>query len=316
MTADPAPQMFINVHGDILPAAEAKVSAMDHGFLYGDTVYETLRTFERVPFLLGRHLRRLERSTERIFMPLPLGRPELEAEVLRSVKEVPIDGDVMIRLVISRGVGPPGLDIELCTQPSYLVYVSRLTPANVPPEADATQGGGGVPVVISKTRRNSPRAVDPSVKSGNFLNNILAYKDAHDVGAYEAILCTAEGFLAEGATSNLFVVKDDFVWTPRSEGILAGITRAVVFEEARAAGASIGETNIAPETLFAADEVFLSSSVRGIVPVSRVNDGVVGSGERGPVTHRLQQLYNTRMERECRTQSGTGSGFKGQGSGS
>lgn len=286
-----------------MPAEEAKVSAMDHGFLYGDSVYETVRTYQRAPFLLARHLDRLQRSLERIFLPLSISRRDLEEEILRTIAEVPIQGELVVRIVVSRGVGPIGLDFTACEEPLFLIYVSELTPAQVPADADPRRGGGGVSVVISKTRRNSPRALDPSIKSGNFLNNILAYKDARDAGAHEAILCTAEGYLAEGTTSNVFVVKNDFIWTPKPEGILDGITRAVLFEESRAAGVAIGETNIPPEALFTADEAFITSSIKGIVPVVRVNGRRIGSGRRGPMTLRLQELYEARMERECRSGS-------------
>ena len=297
------PRVFVNVQGDILPAEEAKIGVLDHGFLYGDSVYETVRTYRRVPFLLGRHLDRLQRSMDRIFLPLPLGRSDLESEVFRSIEEVPFDGEIVLRIVISRGPGPVGLDIRLCQDPLFLVYVIELTEGLVPEASDPRGPGLGVSAVISKIRRNSPRALDPSIKSGNFLNNVLAFKDARDAGAHEAILCTPDGYLAEGTTSNLFVVKDGLIWTPRREGILDGITRAVVFEEARADGQSIGETNIPPEALFSADEAFITSSVKGIVPITLVNGQVVGRGRRGPITHRLQQLYEERMERECSTPS-------------
>jgi branched-chain amino acid aminotransferase len=277
---------------------------MDHGFLYGDSVYETVRTYRRVPFLLSRHLDRLQRSLDRVFLPLPLSRKELEAEVLRTVREVPIAGDLVLRIVVSRGIGAIGLDVNLCEEPCYLIYALELANA-VPPQADPDSDGSAVRVVISKVRRNSPRALDPSIKSGNFLNNILAFKEACDASAYEALLCTSDGYLAEGTTANVFVAKDGFVWTPRSWGILDGITRAVVFEEAEAAGIQIGETNIPPEALFSADEIFLSSSVKGIVPVGSVNDrpigkdGLGGVGRRGPLTLELQRRYRARMEREC-----------------
>ena len=300
MVASRAPRVFVNVQGRISRAEEAKVSAMDHGFLYGDSVYETVRTLNRVPFLLGRHLDRLQRSMDRIFLTLPMRRRELDKELLRSIKDVPIEGEMIVRIVLSRGVGPLGLDITLCDSPCYLFYLIELVPGMVPDAAEPGGAGGGVAVVISKIRRNSPRALDPSIKSGNFLNNILGYKDARDAQAHEAILCTAEGYLAEGSTSNVFVVKNELLWTPRAEGILDGITRAVIFEEANTAGLSIGETNIPPEALFSADEAFITSSVKGIVPVTKVNDKILGSGRRGPITHQLQELYQRRMEDECR----------------
>ena len=292
-------RVFVNVGGEIADAKQATVPAMDHGFLYGDSVYETVRTFSGVPFLLGRHLDRLQRSLDRVFLTLPLGREKFEQEIQRTLRDVPLDGDVGFRVVISRGVGPIGLDLTLCEPPRFLIYVFELPADVVLPEAQPESDGRGVLVVISKTRRNSPLALDPAIKSGNFLNNIFAYKEACDAGAHDALFCSSDGYLAEGTTSNVFVVKDEFVWTPHQYGILDGITRAVVFEEAEAGGISLGETNIPPEALFSADEVFLTSSLKGIVPVTAVNDSCVGTGRRGPITRRLQQLYARRAQQEC-----------------
>ncbi len=292
-------RIFVNVHGKLTPVEEARISPLDHGFLYGDSVYETIRTFHRRPFLLGRHLDRLQRSLDRIFLPLPLTRKALEEEILRSIEKVPIEADIGARIVISRGVGPIGLDVSKCLEPGYLIYVFELAPDAVPPESFPDSSGGGCAVVVSKTRRNSPRALDPAIKSGNFLNNILAYKDAIDAGAQEAILCNMEGYLAEGTTSNVFVAKNDLVWTPNPFGILDGITRGVLFEEAPKVGVRIGETNIPPEALFSADEVFITSSIKGVLPVTRVNGRAVGAGTRGPITRKLQEAYLARVEREC-----------------
>ncbi len=316
------PRVFVNIQGDLTPAEEARVSAMDHGFLYGDSVYETVRTFGGELFLLDRHLDRLQRSLDRVFLPLPVSRMELEREVHRTVRDVPFPGEMMVRIVVSRGVGPVGLDVELCREPCFMIYAIDLAGA-IPPQSDPTfEGDGegrvdGVRVVISKVRRNSPRALDPSIKSGNFLNNILAFKEARDAGAHEALLCTADGYLAEGTTANVFVIRSGLIWTPRSWGILDGITRAVLFEEANAAGIPIGETNIPPEALFTADEVFITSSVKGVVPVGCVNDRSVGEvmfggiGQRGPLTHELQRLYLARMEKECAASAAARSASEG-----
>lgn len=291
-------RVYINVQGTLTPAEEARISPLDHGFLYGDSVYETIRTFDRRLFLLGRHLDRLQRSLDRIFLELPMSRRELESEVTRSIEESPISGDVGVRIVISRGVGPIGLDVTKCPRAGYMIYVFELAADAVPRQGFPDSDGSGFAVVISKIRRNSPRALDPAIKSGNFLNNILAFKDARDAGAQEALLCNMEGYLAEGTTSNVFVAKNDLVWTPHAFGILDGITRAVVLEEATAAGIRIGETNIPPEALFSADEVFITSSIRGVVPVTSVNGRPIGTGSRGPITRRLQELYLGRVARE------------------
>lgn len=298
-------KLFVNIQGEILPAESATVNAMDHGFLYGDSVYETIRTFEKIPFLLGRHLDRLQRSLGKIFLEMPCSRDELERQIQKTIDEIPIDTDLIMRIVVSRGVGPIGLDIGTCSQPRYMIYAMELTPDSIPEEADPDRGGGGVHIVVSKVRRNSPRALDPCIKSGNFLNNILAFKEARDARAHDAVLCTSDGYLAECTTANIFLVKDGFIWTPRAWGILDGITRAVLFEEAESAGIPIGETDIPPEALFNADEVFITSSVKGVVPVCLANGRGIGpegdsGGARGPITRQLQRLYQERMEKESR----------------
>jgi len=297
-------QIFVNIQGEIQPAESASVNVMDHGFLYGDSVYETIRTYRKVPFLLARHIDRLQRSLGRIYLEMPCSRADLESQVQKTIDAVPVEGDLILRIVVSRGVGPIGLDLGTCTQPRYMIYAMELTPDSIPEEAMPDRGGGGVHVVVSKVRRNSPRALDPSIKSGNFLNNILAYKEARDARAHEAVLCTSDGYIAECTTSNIFLVKDGLIWTPRPWGILDGITRAVLFEEAEAAGIPISETDIPPEALFNADEVFITSSVKGVVPVCMVNGRGVGvtretdKGRRGPMTHTIQKLYQARMENE------------------
>jgi len=294
-------QMVINVGGAIGSAAEARIPAMDHGFLYGDSVYETVRTYGGVPFLLERHLDRLQRSLDRVFISLPLSRNELRSEIGKTIQAYwtayAAGEDVAVRVVISRGPGPIGLDFALCERSGYLIYVFQL------PRLSGTLYESGVPVVISKIRRNHPRALDPGIKSGNFLNNILAYKDAKDAEAYEALILNADGYLAEGTTSNVFVVKDGLVWTPHPYGILDGITRGVVFEEAREAGIPVGETNIPPEALFLADEAFVTSSLKAVLGISRVNGRPVGEGRPGPITRRIEDLYMARVDRECRGQT-------------
>jgi branched-chain amino acid aminotransferase len=293
------PTVHVNVNGRITPAAEAMVPAMDHGFLYGDSVYETVRTFDRVPFLLGPHLERLERSMARIDLAPPLSRVALEREIQRTISEVPIRGDVAVRIVISRGRGPIGLVLDVCREPSWVIYVIELIDGPTTAWSEPDGPDGGIAVVVSSVRRNSPRALDPAIKSGNFLNNILAFRDATRAGAQEAILCSAEGFLAEGTTSNVFLVSHGVIETPRDEGILDGITRTVLFEEARAAGCRIVQKDLLPSALFTADEAFITSSIRGVLPIAKADGRAVGAGKRGPVTLELQRLYRARVEREC-----------------
>jgi branched-chain amino acid aminotransferase len=291
-----AEEILVNHNGTILPAGEATVPAMDHGFLYGDSVYETLRTFHGRLFLIEPHLDRLLRSLEQISLALPAPREELRRAVERTVgvfRERHPGCDLSLRLVVTRGIGPIGLDITLCDQPRYLIYAFAL------PRLPAEYYAQGIRVVVSRVRRNHPSALDPRIKSGNFLNNILAYQDARRTGAHEALLLSADGYVAEGTTSNVFLVRGGGIQTPSAFGILDGITRQVILEEARSAGLPVEEGRIPAERLLECDEAFITSSVRGVVPVTRINDSVVGDGEPGPVTQRVMQIYDARVAREC-----------------
>ncbi|MEM7263262.1 MAG: aminotransferase class IV [Planctomycetota bacterium] len=292
-------RIFVNVGGTLSSAEDAVISALDHGFLFGDSVYETVRTFDRVPFLLEEHLDRLGRSMDRLFLSWPVPRDELRSEVLRTIEASPFDTEVRVRIVVSRGVGPFGLDIDKCRDPLFVIYLSELAEGAIPASASADGPDDGLPVVFSSVTRNSPDALDPSIKSGNFLNNILAFRDAKAAGAHEAILCRADGTIAEGTTSNVFMVKDGVLATPRCEGILEGITRAVILAEARDDGIPVEEREIAPEEFLNADEAFISSSVRGIVPISQVGETSIADGRRGPITRRLQALYQKRVDESC-----------------
>lgn len=291
-------RILVNHNGTIQPADEAVVPAMDHGFLYGDSVYETLRTYQGRPFLLERHLDRLWRSLDRISLSPPCTRAELREELHRTFEAFHeavsgADPELACRLVVTRGVGPIGLDVTHCVEPRFLIYTFAVRSL---PESYLRDG---IAIVVSKIRRNHPSALDPSIKSGNFLNNILAYDDARETGAQEALLLNAEGYVAEGTTSNVFVVDRGFVRTPGAFGILDGITRAVVLEECRREGIPVEEGRISAEQLLGVEEAFITSSVRGIVPVTRINGQVVGDGAVGSRTREILRLYEERIAREC-----------------
>jgi len=293
-------RILINNNGSLQAAADALVPAMDHGFLYGDSVYETLRTYQGKPFMLGEHMDRLERSVGRIDLSLPCRRHEIENEILRSTTaysekhggSLDVSG-LAVRVVISRGLGPIGLDVTQCVDPRFLIYVFAV------PQLPASYYSDGISVVISKVRRNHPQALDPGIKSGNFLNNILAFKDAREANAQEAILLNAEGYVAEGTTSNVFMVTNDEIRTPITEGILSGITRAVVLDEARAASIPAEECRFTSEELVGADEAFITSSIRGVLPVTKINGLPLGDGKPGPRTRAVMELYDARVLNDC-----------------
>jgi branched-chain amino acid aminotransferase len=280
--------MSIRVHidGAVHSPEEAKVSVLDRGFLYGDSVYETIGTMYGRLFALRDHLDRLERSARRIGLRVP-PRTEIEAAIAAAVAAAG-NPETRVRVMLTRGVGKLDLDPASCDDCRLVVIAFPLGPPT-PAMFDK-----GVAVAIVSVTRNSPRAIDPAVKSGNYLNNVLALGEARRTsGAYEAILCADDGSVAEGASSNVFAVVRGDLWTPGSDvGILDGITRAKAMELARGAGITVVERRIRPDELRGADEAFLTSATRGILPIATIDGGPVGSGVPGPITKRLMALYD------------------------
>jgi branched-chain amino acid aminotransferase len=274
----------VYIDGQIMPPEEAKVSVFDRGFLYGDSVYEVTRTFSGRPFLLDEHLTRLEHSAAGIGMQPP-PREQIE-QAVRDTLRAGDNPESYIRIVLTRGEGELGLDPALADRPR-LVIIVRPTQGPDPRFLD-----DGVDVVIVNVRRNLRSAIDPNVKSGNYLNNVLALGEAKQRGGYEALMCDHEGHLAECSTSNIFLCHAGIVRTPAlAIGILDGITRRKVMQLGRAYGITIEEATLVPEDLRGAEEAFLTSSVRGILPVTRVDGKPVGDGLPGPITRRLIGLY-------------------------
>jgi branched-chain amino acid aminotransferase len=279
--------MSIRVHigGRVCRPEEAKISIFDRGFLYGDSVYETIGTFEGRLFATAEHLARLERSAARIGLRTP-PRPEIERAIEETV-EAAGNLESRVRVMVTRGAGGKiDLDPATAGDPELIVIVF---PLGAP---TAEMYAQGVSAAIVSVTRNSPQAIDPAVKSGNYLNNVLALGEARRrSGAYEAILCAADGTIAEGASSNVFAVSGGVVRTPPLDvGILDGITRAKVLELARGNGIPFEEARISPDELRAADEVFITSATRAVLPVTRLDERAVGDGAPGPVTRRLMEL--------------------------
>jgi branched-chain amino acid aminotransferase len=277
------------IDGAPVDAAQARVPVYDRGFLYGDSVYEVLRTFEGRMFELEPHLDRMEHSAAELQMKLPPRETIRRAieETLRAAGEK----NAYIRIMVTRGAGEIALDPAAADGPRLIVIVKEVTP----PPASAYQEG--VEVAIVGRSRSSPAApgqtVDPSVKSGNYLVSVLAVAEARRRGAYEAILCDGVGRITEGGSSNFFIVSGGRVQTPPlSAGLLEGITRSVVMQLCRGAGVAVDEVPLWPADMKHADEAFITSSVRGIVPVARVDGDAIGAGRPGPITTKVMALYD------------------------
>ncbi len=285
-----------NVNGRICGERDAVVSIFDHGFLFGEGVYEVVRTYNDEPFSLDRHLRRLRTSAGMIRIAVPMA----DAEMSRTIRETiaafhagPGAGlkvsDLYVRILLTRGVGDGTYDPASSPASTMVVIVKPLTPT---PPAIYEKGVG---IAVVSIVRNHPDSVNPSIKSNNLLNSALATQEAMQRGAYEALMRNHRGELAEGAQSNIFIVKaGELLTPPLAAGILAGITRELILELAPALGIPARETTLRDEDLFGADEAFLSVTTREIVPVVRVDDRAIGSGAPGPVTLRVLAEFRRR----------------------
>ena len=276
---------FASVNGAVLPAAEARVSVLDTGFTFGDSVYETLRTYGGRPFHLDRHLRRLRASADRLGIPLPPS-DEPFARDVDAVLARASNPESYVRIMLTRGVGDVSYHFDRVEGPTRVVIVKPYEP---PPERCYAEG---VPVIIASVRRNSPRALDPAIKSGNLINNILAVREAQAKGAFEPILLNEEGDVAEGASANVFIVTGGAAVTPPlGAGILPGVTRQLLIEIGRAMGVTMREETVRVADLRGADEAFITSTLKEAVPVRAVDGAPVGTGRPGPVTLRLLKAF-------------------------
>jgi branched-chain amino acid aminotransferase len=276
---------FASVNGEILPAEEARISILDNGFTFGDSVYETLRTYGTRPFQLDRHLRRLRASAARLGIGVPLGDGELRARLDELLARAG-NPESYIRLIVTRGEGDISYNFDRVKGPTVVMAVKPYQPY---PEHHYRDG---IEVIVSSIRRNHPQSLDPAIKSCNLLNNILAVREAQARGAAEALLLNHAGQVAEGASTNIFVVRSGAVLTPPLEaGILAGITRDIVLELGRRLGLPVREEGLAVADLLRADEVFLTSTTRELMPVRMVDGRTVGSGKPGPTTLRLLAAF-------------------------
>ncbi len=271
--------------GRLLEPQEAVVSVFDRGFLYGDSVYETLRTYARKPFLWDRHLRRLRTSAGGIHLDLKRSDSQLAEDVEKVIAASP-PGERYLRVMVTRGTGEMGLDLGLSNEPLHLILSLPHRPL---PEGAYREGVKGV---VAQRRRTPTEALQPQWKTGNYLNNMLALQEAREKGAFDALMLNAAGELAEGTTSNVFLVKNGHLLTPDlASGILPGVTREVVLQVAREEGIPLAENRVTLADLEAADELFLTSTLKEIVPMTWMDGRRVGEGVPGPLTLLLMNRF-------------------------
>lgn len=282
----------VNVNGTMTDERHAVISVFDHGFLYGEGVYETLRTYRQQPFLLDRHLKRLRRSASLMALKAPLTDEELADRIARTIEQAAaavVDGEWYIRVLLTRGVGDLTYDPAATPIPSVVIIVK---PLGVLPDAAYENG---VRAVISSIVRNHPDTVNPAIKANNLMNNALAMQEAVKRGAFEAIMRNHRGEIAECSTANLFIMRDgDALTPPLTAGLLPGITRELVFEIGNSAGIAVREATLRDDDLFAADEMFLTSTTREILPIVDVDGRAIGTGRPGATTRRLHSEYRRR----------------------
>jgi len=272
----------VNVNGRITPERDALISVFDHGFLYGEGIYETMRTYHRRPFLFDRHMTRLRRSARMIELPLPFTDAELAAQIAETQTAARLDGEVYIRVLVTRGIGELTYDPKATPNPSMVIIVKP----QVDPEPAAYEKG--VRVVLVDVIRNHPDSLNPMIKSNNLMNSALAMQEALKSNAFEGVMRNHRGELSECTTSNLFIVKHQVALTPPLDaGLLPGITREFLFDVGRDVGVDVREQVLRDEDLFGADEAFLTSTTREAVPIVTVNDRTIGSGKPGPITWKL-----------------------------
>jgi len=284
--------MLVYLNGRFVPKEKAVVSVFDHGFLYGDGIYETMRAYQGTIFELRQHLNRLKHSAAAISLRLPLPIEKIAEALNRSVQINKLQ-EAYIRLHISRGPGEIGLDPALCSAPTMVIVAKPFH------DYPAEHYSRGIRVAFVKTRRNHPLAIDPFIKSTNFLNNIQAKIEAIKAGAYEGIMLNWEGYVAEGTISNIGMVKKGVLCTPHLKtGILKGVTRDLVLSLAKKNHVPVREALLKPQDFLAADECFITNTTMEIMPVTRIGRKVVGKGKPGPVTTLLRQAY-AREVRRC-----------------
>ena len=278
--------MKIFIDGKYYDEREAKVSVFDHGLLYGDGIFEGIRAYHGRVFKLKEHIDRLFYSAKAILLEIPMSPAQITRAVVEVCRENKIR-DGYIRLVVTRGMGTLGLNPKGCKRPSVIIIADKIQ--LYPPEVYQR----GLDIITVPTTRNLHSALNPAIKSLNYLNNILAKIEANNGGCEEAVMLNAEGFVAECTGDNLFIVKNGALLTPPlSAGALYGITRQTVIELAEASGLKVSEPNLTRYDLFNADECFLTGTGAEIVPVAKIDGRVIGTGKPGRVTRRLEDEYH------------------------
>lgn len=284
--------LIVYLNGKFVPEEEGKISIFDHGLLYGDGVFEGLRSYNGKIFKLDEHLERLYKSGKAIALEIPLKFEELKNAVIETVRINNLR-DSYIRIVVTRGVGDLGLDPRKCKTPTIFIIASSI---QLYPESLYEKG---IDLVTVATRRNLNEALNPAIKSLNYLNNILAKIEANNAGATEGLILNQFGYVSECTGENIFIVKkDNLITPPISAGALEGITRKVVMEIGENIGLKVKEENLTRYDIYTSDECFLTGTAAEIVPVVRVDNRIIGDGKPGKITLKIRREFQIITELE------------------
>lgn len=289
--------MYVYLNDRLVPRAEAAVSVFDHGFLYGDGIYETVRAYDRVVFMLDEHIVRLYRSALLIGLTMPKDDDQIKTAIYETLDANSLK-NAYVRLTISRGFGAIGLDPDLCKKPTFVIIAEEI-------------GGypnsfyeNGIKIIVARTKRNLRDALNPQIKSLNFLNNILAKIEAREKDAYEAVMLNVSDHVAEGTVSNVFFCRDDILCTPSVEcGILDGITRKIILDLAVREGLTVKEGEFIKDDLYGANEVFITNTTMEVMPVSLVDEVKYRIGD---VAKLLQKAYREEVKAYVANMKGSG----------
>jgi branched-chain amino acid aminotransferase len=283
-------ELLIYLNGKFVPKNEARTSIYDHGFLYGDGVFEGIRAYNGRVFRLDEHLDRMYDSAKAIDLAIPLSKEEMKNAIIETLKKNKLR-DAYIRPIVTRGDGDLGLDPRKCPKPNVFIITQEWSAMY----GDLYEKGlVGVTVGI---RRNAPEALPPNIKSLNYLNNILAKIEANVKGGDEAIMIDVHGNVSEGSGDNIFIVKNHKILTPPALNNLRGITRAAAIELADKEGIDLTETNLGLFDIYTADEVFVTGTAAEIAPITKIDGRIIGDGKPGKITKKLMCSF------KCITQS-------------
>ncbi|MFS1513855.1 branched-chain-amino-acid transaminase [Chengkuizengella sp. SCS-71B] len=276
---------WIYLNGEFVNKEDAKISVYDHGYLYGDGIFEGIRVYGGNIFKCKEHMDRLYDGAKSIMLEIPLSYEEMQQALIEAVKKNEII-DGYIRLVISRGTGDLGLDPRRCPSANIIIIVEQLS---IYSEEDYLNG---LKIVSVSTRRNIPDAMNPKIKSLNYLNNVLVKIQANLAGVGEALMLNSDGFVAEGSGDNIFIVKDGIIITPPSYiGALEGITRAAIIDICNQHGYIVKEQPFTLHDVYVADEVFLTGTAAEVIATREVDGRIIGEGKAGPITMHLLKEF-------------------------